>query len=307
MTVTAAPVPRNRTLAALGAIVVYASVIGFTDNHVRMIAADAGLWQFHATRTAMTFALLAITAVPLGLRLRPVKPWAVIARSALHGLAMLVYFGSLAFLPVAIAAAGLFTAPVFVLLISRFVYGERIGPYRIVAVALGFAGMVLMLGLGGGQALHLAALPPLAAGALYAMGNIATRRWCEGESPEVLTAGFFGMLGLFGLIGMMILEVWQPVAPAGMEGFVLRGAVWPTDTFLLWTFIQAAGSLLGVGMMVWAYQVADASRVSIFEYLTLPMSALWTWILWDEMLDLRAIAGMALIVVAGLVIVLRGR
>lgn len=92
-----------------------------------------------------------------------------------------------------------------------------------------------------------------------------------------------------------------------MEGFVLRGAVWPTDTFLLWTFIQAAGSLLGVGMMVWAYQVADASRVSIFEYLTLPMSALWTWIWWDEMLDLRAIAGMALIVVAGLVIAPRGR
>lgn len=307
MTVTAILPPRNRTLAALAAILVYATAVGFTDNFVRVIAADAGLWQFHATRTAMIFVLLAFAAMPLGLRLRPVRSAAVIARSALHGFAMVVYFGCLAFMPVAIAAAGLFTAPIFVLLISRFGYGEHIGPFRIFAVALGFAGMILVLGLGGGQALHPAALLPVGAGALYAMGNIATRKWCDGESPEVLTAGFFGMLGVLGLIGMAVLAIWQPVVAAGQEGFVLRGAVWPTNAFLIWTFVQAAGSLLGVGMMVWAYQVADASRVSIFEYLTLPSSALWTWILWDEVLGLRAIVGMALIVAAGLIIVLRGR
>ena len=44
----------NRTLAALGAVLIYACVIAFTDNYVRVIAADGGLWQFHATRTAIT-------------------------------------------------------------------------------------------------------------------------------------------------------------------------------------------------------------------------------------------------------------
>ncbi len=46
-----------------------------------------------------------------------------------------------------------------------------------------------------------AALLPILAGALYAMGNIATREWCAEESAETLLAGFFGVLGVIGLIG----------------------------------------------------------------------------------------------------------
>ncbi|RYI30857.1 MAG: EamA/RhaT family transporter, partial [Acetobacteraceae bacterium] len=91
----------NRTLAAFGAVLIYASVIAFTDNYVRVIARDAGLWQFHFTRTVMAYALLALATVPLGLRLRPKRPKAVLARSAIHGAAMVIYFGALAFLPVA--------------------------------------------------------------------------------------------------------------------------------------------------------------------------------------------------------------
>ena len=51
MTTLAAPAPANRTLAAAGAILIYAMMIGFTDNFVQTIARDGGLWQFHATRT----------------------------------------------------------------------------------------------------------------------------------------------------------------------------------------------------------------------------------------------------------------
>ena len=43
----------DRTLAAAGMILAYAALIGFTDNHVRTIAAEAGLWQFHLTRSVM--------------------------------------------------------------------------------------------------------------------------------------------------------------------------------------------------------------------------------------------------------------
>ena len=124
----------DRTLAAAGLILVYAMVIGFTDNYVRVIAAEAGLWQFHASRTAMAMVLLAGAAAVMGLRLRPRSLRAIAGRSAIHGTAMLIYFGALAFLPVAVVAAGLFTAPIFVLLISRFVYGQPIGPVRIAAV-----------------------------------------------------------------------------------------------------------------------------------------------------------------------------
>lgn len=296
---TSAP---NRTLTAFGAVLIYACVIAFTDNFVRVIARDGGLWQFHATRTAMALAILMIVALPLGLNLRPKRPKAVLARSAIHGTAMVIYFGALAFLPVAQVAAGLFTAPIFVLLIQRFAYQKPILGLQIAAVVIGFAGVVLVLGPEALSGATFAALLPVISGALYAMGNIATREWCAGETAETILAGFFGMLGVIGLVGMAVLWVFPLPVPEGAEGFLQRGPVWPTGEFLWWTFVQAAGSLLGVGMIVKAYQIAEASRVSVFEYVILPASAAWGYVLWGEQLTWIAIAGMALIVLAGMMI-----
>jgi drug/metabolite transporter (DMT)-like permease len=297
----------NRTLAALGAVLIYACVIAFTDNYVRIIARDGGLWQFHATRTAMAFAILALVAIPLGLRLRPIRPRAVLARSAIHAAAMVIYFGALAFLPVAQVAAGLFTAPIFVLLIQRFAYGQAILGLQVVAVALGFLGVILVLGPEAMSGASLAALLPVIAGALYAMGNIATKAWCEGESAETIVAGFFGMLGVIGLVGMAVLWAFPLPTPEGPEGFLQRGPVWPSGDFLWWTFVQAAGSLLGVGMIVKAYQIAEASRVSVFEYVILPASAAWGFVLWGERLTPVAVSGMVLIVGAGVLIARSGK
>lgn len=299
--------PPDRTLAAAALILVYAAVIGFTDNYVRVIASEGGLWQFHATRSAMALALVAALAVPLGLRLRPRNLRAVAARSAIHGAAMLIYFGALAFLPVAQVAAGLFTAPIFVLILSRFVYGHAIGPVRIVAVALGFLGVVMVLGPQAMAGASLAAALPVAAGALYALGNIATREWCAGESAETLTAGFFTALGVLGLAGLGVLAVMPLPVAEGAAGFVTRGWVWPSGAFLFWTFVQAAGSLFAVAMMVRAYQMAEASRVSVFEYATLPASAFWGWVVWSEVLTPLAVGGMVLIAAAGVMIAARAR
>jgi drug/metabolite transporter (DMT)-like permease len=298
------PPPRaaDRTLIAAAFVLAYATIIGFTDNYVRVIADDTGLWQFHAMRTAMAAVILGLVAVPFGLRLRPVNPRAVAARSLVHGAAMVLYFGCLAFLPVAVVAAGLFTAPIFVLLIGRFAYGEPVGWAKAAAVAIGFAGVVLVLGRDAVAALGWASLAPVAAGALYATGNVATRAWCAGESAATLVAGFFLALGLFGLIGMGVLTLAGAEAPAGADGFILRGASWPSGETLWWTFVQAAGSLLGVGLAVRAYQAAEAGRVAVMEYAILPVSALWTWALWGEALAPRAWAGIALIVLAGIVI-----
>jgi len=298
---------RNATLQAAAAICGYALIIGFTDNYVRVIAAEIGLWQFHLMRSVMVAGILALAAPALGLRLMPRRWVGVVARSGVHGAAMLCYFGSLGFLPVPQVAAGLFTAPIFVLLITRLVYHEPIGRYRIAAVALGFAGILLVLGPGSQAPIGPAALVPVLGGALYALGNVATRAWCAGESAVTLTAGFFAALGLFGAIGLGLVTWIAPEAAPGAAGFILRGPVSPSGTVVFWVFVQALGSLVGVGLMVRGYQLADPSRVAVFEYVVLPAAALWGWLLWAEVPGLRDWAGMALITLAGLLIIWRAR
>jgi drug/metabolite transporter (DMT)-like permease len=292
---------------AAGLISVYAFVIGFTDNYVRVIAEEAGLWQFHFTRSCMTAVLLGLGVAIWGFRVKPRSWRAVVARSAIHGSAMVIYFGALAFLDVALVAAGLFTAPIWVLLISRFAYGHAIGPVQVMAVALGFVGVILVLGpeaLGGAS---MAALLPIIAGALYALGNIATREWCGEESAQTLLAGFFGALGVIGAVGMVALTLFPLEVPVGPDGFLQRGPVWPSGEFYFWTFVQAAGSLIGVGFMIRAYQITDASRASVLEYVILPASAFWTWVIWGKGLEPLAVLGMVLIVAAGTLIALRAK
>jgi drug/metabolite transporter (DMT)-like permease len=298
---------KDRTLMAAGLISVYAFVIGFTDNYVRVIAEEAGLWQFHFTRSCMTAVLLGLGVAIWGFRVKPRSWRAVVARSAIHGSAMVIYFGALAFLDVALVAAGLFTAPIWVLLISRFAYGHAIGPVQVMAVALGFVGVILVLGpeaLGGAS---MAALLPIIAGALYALGNIATREWCGEESAQTLLAGFFGALGIIGAVGMVALTLFPLEVPLGPDGFLQRGPVWPSSEFYFWTFVQAAGSLIGVGFMIRAYQITDASRASVLEYVILPASAFWTWVIWGKGLEPLAVLGMVLIVAAGTLIALRAK
>jgi drug/metabolite transporter (DMT)-like permease len=298
---------QDRVLLAAGLMFAYAVIIGFTDNHVQVIAAEAGLWQFHASRSAMAVVLLGLAAPVLGLRLQPIRWQGVAGRSLLHGLAMLIYFGALAFLPVAIVAAGLFTAPIFVLLISRIVYGQPFSGGQILAVAIGFTGVILVLGPAAMADASFAALLPVLAGAMYAMGNIATRAWCAGERAETMLAGFFVVLGLLGVLGMIALSVYPLPIPAGVDGFLQRGPVWPSTTFLFWTFVQAAGSLVAVGMMIRGYQITDAARASVLEYVILPVSAGWGWVLWGQVLEPRAIFGIVMIVAAGIMILRRSR
>lgn len=293
---------QNNTLAAAGMVGLYALIIGFTDNLVRAVAGDLGLWQFHILRSAMVTALFLLAAVPLRLHLAPRNFGAVAARSVLTAGALMIYFGCIAFLPVAQVAAGLFAAPIFVLLIGRFAYGHPLTPTLILAVAVGFAGVLLVLSPSAGQMPGVTGLLPLVAGALYATGNIATREWCEGESSACLTLGFFVALMVGGTAGLAALAALDPPVAEGAAGFIARG--WVTPPMAAWPllFVQALGALLGVALATRAYQVAEASRVSVLEYIALPAAAMWGYILWGEALGPAAVVGMALIFLAGVLI-----
>jgi len=297
----------NRTLAAAGAIVIYAVLIGYIDNYVRVIAEGTGLWQFQAMRSAMVLVIVAaVMALPFVPRLKVVAPGAVLARAVVQSVALFIYFGSLGFLSVAQAAAGLFTAPIFVLLIGRLVYGHRIGAWRIVAALAGFAGVVMVLS-PDPAALGPASLVPVAGGALYALANIATREWCGRESAATLVVSYMLVMGVLAAVVLAGLWWLAPDAPQGAAGFLTRGPGIPSAEVLFWTAVQAVGSLVAVGLMVRAYQLAEASRVSVLEYVVLPFSALWAWVIWDETIGPVAAAGMGIIIASGIAMGWRGR
>lgn len=295
-----------RHLAAAGHIWLGMLIIGAADNAMLLLTPETSLWVFHLIRSALVLAALIFLAYVRGWPLRP-KSWVrVTARNFFSGVSMFLYFGSLAFVPIGVAIAGMFTAPVWVLLFSALFRAERVGAVRWSAVLVGFAGAILVIQPGDGI-VGWSTVVPVIAGVFYAVGLLATRSWCEGEGTAVLMFSYYLLIGVAGLAGVVWLANWPVPAPDGAAGFVARGWVAPNGTVWFWLVVQALASIVGVGLLTRGYQIGEATYVTINEYALLIFASTIAWIVWGQALGIGALAGMAMIVGAGVVIALRGR
>ena len=287
---------------ARGATLIVAgmAIIGLIDNLIRLVAEETGLFQFHFLRSCIALPILLVLA-RLGWLSLTVRRWRWVAlRTLFLTASMMLYFSALPVLPIAQVAAGLFTAPIFVLLITVALLRRSVGPIRIAAVCVGFLGVLILLQPAPG-AVSGWSLVPVLAGVFYAAANVTLRERCADEPTETMLFAFFAGMALIGLAGMAL------IAGLGLEGesFVTSG--WETPSLRLgWLLVvQAVGSLVAVGMLTRGYQSADTSYLTVFEYSFLIFSAIWAWLLFAEVPGPVQIAGIAMIVAAGAVISLR--
>lgn len=289
-----------RPVTAALCMVTAMSVIGVIDTVIPLIAVEIGLWQFHFTRALLAIPLvISLSLIGLG-SLRPVRVWAVALRSALVATSMLFYFTALAVMPIAQALAGLFTSPIFILLVSGLGLGQHVGLWRIGAVVLGFLGTLLVLQ-PDTDTFDMAILIPVAGGFFYALSALATRTLCAGESTVSLLAGMWLMLGGMGAVGLAVMALLQPET----DMFMTRGWVWPMWHSAPWIAVQAVGSVIGVFLIIKAYQLDTPAYVSVFEYSVMIVGPAFAWIAFEQVLSQLQLIGIALIAGAGGLVAMR--
>jgi drug/metabolite transporter (DMT)-like permease len=297
----------NRPILGATLVVSGMLIIGFIDNFIKEIAEDAGLWQFHFMRAAIICATVLVLAQVFRWRLAPRNWPAVALRSLFFSISMVLYFGAAGMLPIAEVGAGLFLSPIFVLLVSIGFLNLRVGIWRILAVGLGFSGVLVILRPDPNN-LSILTFIPIIAGFFYALCIIATRRWCEGETTLTLLVGAFGALGIWGLAGLVFFSFFTaPPELADLLPFFTMGWVAVTPKFMFWLFVQAYGSLAAVWLLTRGYQMGEVSFISVFEYSFLVFAAFWAWILWGETMDLAGTIGVIAIILSGVIIALRSR
>lgn len=299
--------PTSRTFHGGMILVSSMVVIGLIDNFIPIIAAEAGLWQFHAFRALIGVPIIVLLIIGRGRRLMPVRPKMLLIRSALLSASMLLYFGSLALMPIAEAGAGLFASPIFVLLFSVIFFRTRIGLWRITAVISGFCGVLLVLKPDISN-LDFVSLLPLLAAIFYGAGQLMTRHYCAAEDTLVVLLGFYLVIGLCGFVGLIVFTIWP--APSTWQQavpFFTAGWIPPTWSFLFWTIVQSLGSLVAVAGLIRGYQIGDPTYLGVFEYSFLLFAGIWGWLLWGHIPDSVALIGMVTIVVSGIAIALRSR
>ena len=281
-------------------------VIGVIDNFIFLIAEVISIWQLYVLRMIIAVPIIALAALSTGQRLLPRKWGAVALRSFLVAGAMLFYFISLAFLPIAQSLAGLFTSPIIVVVITALFLREKIGVFRISAVIAGFAGTLVVLEVSP-ENFSAGSLVPVIGGVLYALGAVVTRRTCWGETTHALLASVMTMQGLIGLAGVAALALFGIPETGGALAFVTRGWAWSVSGIEAVLAVQILGSIVGVFALTRAYQLGEASYVAIFEYSVMIFGPLFAFYWFGQTLGAAQMAGIGLIIAAGAVIALRSR
>ncbi len=279
--------------------------IGFIDNFVQVFAEYAGLWQFHLMRSCVAVPVIFLMCQIGGIRLMPRNWGGAMLRTVLIAASMLLYFGSLPMMPIAQVGAGLFTSPIWVLVFSALIFRAPIGPRRIIAVAIGFSGAMLILR-PWEAGFTIWSVVPIGAGMFYALGMLATRRYCADEPTLGLNLLFFLTLGAAGVAGIGALSAYPQPELSAEASFFFQSWVWPLP-WEAWGLLimQALGSIVCVVMLTRGYQSADTSFLILFDYTFLISASVTAWAIFGERIDTITVAGMVLIVAAGAFIALR--
>lgn len=270
------------------------AVLSFIDNYVARVAEESGIWQFQVIRTLFAIPMLFVLGFLTKQSLRPVNLAKLALRSLTVSTGLIIYFAALGTLPVAQAGAGLFSAPIWILLFSAILFSVRITAFQLGAILAGFAG-VLMLLQPDPATLTLFSFLPLAAGAFYGLGMLLTPYFCAEESPILLALGIFITIGLISLI----LLIYFSLNPTENATFLTMGWVAPTGRFIWLTLFQAAGAVIAVTAIAQAYRIGTPSLVAVFEYSFLIFASVWAFLLWGTTTNALAGAGIGFILLSG--------
>lgn len=280
--------------AVLGAAFVVIASLAFAGTNVlqSVLPTPAEYGGFGMASTGMAFwqyLIATIFALPLILRigigkLRTKRPLVHEIRAFVSALGVHVFvYGFASGVPVWQMVTLLATGPLFIILGSTLFLGERASPARLIAAFVGFAGALIVSGIGS-DGFSLMTLVPIVAAALWATTDVLTKYLSRQESPETLTLSLLVLVTPNHLLILLVatLAAWfiPALVPAGLATgfpFQLPGGT-ALGLLVLLGFLTAAAQYL----LSLAYKVADATYLQPFADLKVPLTALLGWVLLSQ-------------------------
>jgi S-adenosylmethionine uptake transporter len=223
--------------------------------------------------------------------------WIHGARGTLIAAATLMFFTSLGSLPLADAISIFFVGPFILTLLSAVFLGERVGWRRLLAVAVGFAGALIVIR-PSYETFGLTALLPAGAATAYSCYMVLTRWLVRDDSIAIMQ--FY--TGVFGGLTLSI-ALWFGAA----TGIEILTPTWPTATEWLW--LAALGVIAAVGhwMIVIAVHRVGASMVAPLQYLEIVGATILGLVFFGDFPDGVTWLGVAIIIGSGLYVFYRER
>ena len=266
-------------LAALLSFVTMDCMIKATVQTLPLAVVMWARFAFHLLFVALLLRLMGRRVPP---RTRAPRVQAI--RSVCLGLANLFFSAALIHIPLAEAVAIGFVSPLITTLLAARVLGETVGWRRWLGIAVGFAGVLVIIRPGLGVT-HPAALLVVGTAVLFAVYQVLTRR-LAGVDDAATT-----------------------IFHTGVASAVLTSAVvpftWASPSAAEWAMLALIGAIGGGGhfLLILAFQRAPASLLAPFAYTQIIWAVIAGWLLFDELPDLIAALGGLVVAAGGLFVI----
>lgn len=254
----------NTTVKALSASLpvvelIWARNLGHLVFMVALFAPTHGGWRLFVTR----------------------RPGVQFCRSLMLLSSTSFFFAAIGRVPLADATAVSFTSPFMVALLAGPMLGERVRSGHWMAIAVGFAGALVVIRPGGGTSPYL--LLVLGSAACYALYQVLTRRVAGEDAPET-------SVSYSALVGTVVFSVLVPFH-------------WRTpDGLWSWAMMGTLGLLGGIGhyWVARAFLWGPAALISPFQYIQLVWAALAGYLVFGDVPPIWTWVGAAVIIASGL-------
>jgi drug/metabolite transporter (DMT)-like permease len=277
--------PVAAALLMLGMALCYAT----TANVARLMADELNAMMIALLRNA--FGLIPLLPMLARGGLAPfhtARPGLHLLRSAFNLTFMLAWFWALPRIVLADGIALMFTAPLFGALGAVLLLGERLGPRRAGALAIGFAGALLIIRPSFDQA-GLALLAVVGAAAGWAAMGLCNKVLTRSDGTEQIVA--LNVVIVLPFSFALALLDWQ----------------WPSPAMWVLGAVHGLLSTMAHICMAHAFRHADASFCMPFDFARLPFAAAIAYPLFGQLPDLWTISGATVIFSATLFVTLRER
>ncbi len=237
--------------------------------------------------------LMMLGQLSTGLRVKSV--WGHVRRGVAGSVAVGMTFAGLGMLPLPEVTALSYTSSLLIVIFAALFLGEQVGIFRISAVCIGLAGVLVILtpklSVFGAAPVDkievIGAIVVLIGATCAAFAQITIRKLVQTEHPAAIAFYFSITATVLSLL----------TAPFGW--------VWP-DGWVAFQLVMA-GVLGGVAQifLTLSYRYGDASVVAPFDYASMLFALAIGYFVFDEMPTIPMLIGAAMISAAGIAIVLR--
>ena len=292
----------NKNILGVGAIVLSILIFSLQDIAVKFLGGSYPILEIVIFRTMVAMPLTLFLFRLEGRRGLPTTKQRNLEylRGLFFFLSYTTYFMGLASLPLAEIAAIKFSTPLMITLFSVLLLREKVGLRSWIALAVGFIGVLIIIRPDSSN-FNLGSIFILLNVLFYVFAVMVTRRLHTTDSSA--TMSYFSTL-VYLVIAFILAPLVIAIGPIPNAhpsiAFLFRTWSLPGLLDLLVMFGLALVWVGGMYFSARAYSLALASVVAPVEYMTLPISTMWGFLLWRQFPTWITLAGAGLTLASSL-------